>query len=152
MEIVIVCVGKIKEKYLVTGIEHYIREIKKTIPVSIIQMDDEKAPENLSVAMEEQVKDHEGEKLLRVIKDDMYVITLEILGKEVTTDAFIKVIKKAGQANKDRICFVIGGSLGLSEAVLKRSNTAISFSKMTFPHQLMRLILVQKIAEIRDYL
>ncbi len=152
MEITIICVGKIKEKYLKSGIEYYMQAIKKFLPISLVEIPDEKAPENLSKSMETQIKDKEGLALLHYIKEDMYVITLEILGKELTTEGLIKALKKAKQFNKEKLCFVIGGSLGLSDHVLKRSNLSISFSQMTFPHQLMRLILTEKLAEIAPYL
>jgi 23S rRNA (pseudouridine1915-N3)-methyltransferase len=152
VEITIVCVGKIKEKYLKSGIEYYMQAIKKCLPISLVEIPDEKAPENLPKSMETQIKDKEGVALLHYIKEDMYVITLEILGKELTTEGLIKALKKAKQFNKEKLCFVIGGSLGLSDHVLKRSNLSISFSQMTFPHQLMRLILTEKLAEIAPYL
>ena len=152
VETTIICVGKIKEKYLTTGIKHYVQEIKKTGSITLIEVNDEKAPENLSEAMAAQIKNKEGQAILGHIKESMYVITLEILGEEITTKGFIKAINRAKQFNKESICFIIGGSLGLSQDVLKRSNYAISFSKMTFPHQLMRLILVEKLAQVASYL
>ncbi len=147
MEIVLMCVGKIKENYLVAGIEHYLKEIRRVMSIKVIQIDDEKTPESLSLALEQQVKEKEGNQILQHIREEMYVITLEINGHELGPDGFVQIVNKWKRSNKSTLCFIIGGSLGLSEKVIKRSNYAISFSKMTFPHQLMRLVLVEQIAK-----
>ncbi|MBR7554512.1 23S rRNA (pseudouridine(1915)-N(3))-methyltransferase RlmH [Allobacillus sp. GCM10007491] len=145
MKITIVSVGKLKEKYLKQGIQEYLKRLSSYAKVDIIEVADEKAPENLSEAGEKQVKDKEGERILQAISPDTYVITLEIEGKMLSSEQLAKKMDELATYGKSKVAFVIGGSLGISEAVQKRSDYAISFSKMTFPHQLMRLILLEQI-------
>lgn len=145
MDITILSVGKLKEKYLKKGIEEYTKRLGAYTKISIVEVPDEKAPENLSEAEMEQVKDKEGERLLAKIPDNAYVFTLAIQAKERTSESFAKEIEQLMIHGKSKIIFVIGGSLGLSDNVMKRSNESISFGKMTYPHQLMRLILVEQI-------
>ena len=117
--------------------------------IEIIELEDEKAPENMSLAQEEEVKQKEGNKILKYIKNsDGYIISLAIQGKQYTSGEFASHLKKLGLRGKESIIFIIGGSLGLSDEVLKISNEHISFSKMTFPHQLMRLILLEQISRL----
>ncbi len=137
MSIKIVCVGKIKEDYITKGISHYA----KGEQIQIIEVDDEKAPEKLSEKEMEQIKNIEGDKILSKVQDSEYVVALAIQGKEISKED----LKKIKTQNKD-IVFIIGGSLGLSKKVLNRANEKISFSKMTFTHQQMRLMLVERIA------
>lgn len=113
--------------------------------MEIIEVADEKAPENLSEAEEKQVKDKEGERILQAISPDTYVITLEIEGKMLSSEQLAKKMDELATYGKSKVAFVIGGSLGISEAVQQRSDFAISFSKMTFPHQLMRLVLLEQV-------
>lgn len=113
--------------------------------IELIEVADEKAPENLSAAQMQQVKDKEGERILAKIKEQDYVFALAIEGENPTSEAFAKQMAQLMVQGKSNFVFVIGGSLGLSAAVMKRSNAAISFGKMTYPHQLMRLILVEQI-------
>ena len=134
----IITVGSIKEKYLKDGIEEYTKRLKKYTSIEIIELKDE------SFQDEAKVKKIEGEKILKNIKDKDYVITLEIEGKQLTSVELAKKIDQIYLTNSD-ITFVIGGSLGLSDEVKARSNYALSFSKMTFPHQLFRLVLLEQI-------
>ncbi|MFC0015391.1 MULTISPECIES: 23S rRNA (pseudouridine(1915)-N(3))-methyltransferase RlmH [Allobacillus] len=145
MKITIISVGKLKEKYLKQGIQEYLKRLSSYAKVDIIEVADEKAPENLSEAEEKQVKDKEGERILQAISPDTYVITLEIEGKMLSSEQLAKKMDELALHGKSKLAFVIGGSLGISEAVQQRSNFAISFSKMTFPHQLMRLILLEQV-------
>lgn len=145
MRITIICVGKIKEKYLNMAIDEYSKRLSKYCKLQIIEVPDEKTDENASDAMNEIVKTKEGERILKNVKDDAYVITLEILGKMITSVDLADHINQLGINGTSHITFVIGGSLGLSEEVSKRANYKLSFSKMTFPHQLMRVILLEQI-------
>ncbi|EKN68687.1 23S rRNA (pseudouridine(1915)-N(3))-methyltransferase RlmH [Schinkia azotoformans] len=145
MNISIFSVGKLKEKYLKQGIDEYLKRLGPYAKIEVIEVADEKAPENLSEVEMEQVKDKEGERILAKISDDTYVIILAIQGKMLTSEELAREIDQLATYGKSKIAFVIGGSLGLSKAVEKRADYALSFSKMTFPHQLMRLILVEQI-------
>ncbi|WLR55166.1 23S rRNA (pseudouridine(1915)-N(3))-methyltransferase RlmH [Mesobacillus subterraneus] len=145
MNISIVTVGKLKEKYLKQGIEEYLKRLGSYAKVEVIEVPDEKAPEELSETEMVQVKQKEGERILSKIGMDTYVIALAINGKLKSSEELADTLDKLATYGKSKIAFVIGGSLGLSEEVLKRSDEQLSFSKMTFPHQLMRLILVEQI-------
>ena len=145
MNIKIITVGKLKEKYLKMGIAEYVKRLSAYCKMELIEVPDEKAPEKLSEAEMVQVKEKEGERILAKIPDQAYVFALAIEGKQRTSEAFAKEIEQLGVQGKSTIVFVIGGSLGLSDAVMKRSNTPISFGKMTLPHQLMRLVLIEQI-------
>jgi 23S rRNA (pseudouridine1915-N3)-methyltransferase len=145
VNISIITIGKLKEKYLKQGIEEYLKRLSSYAKVEIIELADEKAPENLSESEMEQVKQKEGERILAKISDDTHVIALAINGKQKSSEELAKEIDSLATYGKSKIAFVIGGSLGLSSEVMKRSNAALSFSKMTFPHQLMRLVLVEQI-------
>jgi 23S rRNA (pseudouridine1915-N3)-methyltransferase len=145
VNISIVTVGKLKEKYLKTGIEEYLKRLSAYAKVEVIEIPDEKAPEELSIAEMEQVKQKEGERLLAKISSDVYVIALAIDGKMKSSEELADTLDKLATYGKSKISFVIGGSLGLSEEVLKRADEKLSFSKMTFPHQLMRLILLEQV-------
>jgi 23S rRNA (pseudouridine1915-N3)-methyltransferase len=145
VNISIITIGKLKEKYLKQGIQEYLKRLSSYAKVEIIELADEKAPENLSESEMEQVKQKEGERILAKISDDTHVIALAINGKQKSSEELAKEIDSLATYGKSKIAFVIGGSLGLSSEVMKRSNAALSFSKMTFPHQLMRLVLVEQI-------
>lgn len=145
MNISIITIGKLKEKYLKQGIEEYLKRLSTYAKVDIIELPDEKAPENLSQSEMEQVKLREGERILAKISEDSHVIALAIEGKMKSSEELAKEIDHLATYGKSKVAFVIGGSLGLSEEVMKRANGALSFSKMTFPHQLMRLILLEQI-------
>ncbi|WP_041556016.1 23S rRNA (pseudouridine(1915)-N(3))-methyltransferase RlmH [Carnobacterium sp. 17-4] len=145
MNIKIITVGKLKEKYLKMGIAEYAKRLGAYCKLELIEVSDEKAPEKLSEAEMVQVKEKEGERILAKIPDQAFVFALAIEGKQRTSEEFAKEIEQLGVQGKSTIVFVIGGSLGLSDAVMKRSNTPISFGKMTLPHQLMRLVLIEQI-------
>ncbi|WP_257347656.1 23S rRNA (pseudouridine(1915)-N(3))-methyltransferase RlmH [Pseudalkalibacillus decolorationis] len=145
MNIQIITVGKLKEKYLKQGIAEYQKRLGAYAKVEIIEVPDEKAPEQLSEIEMEQVKNAEGERILTKINPDAHVIALAIEGKQQTSEQLAKNIDQLATYGKSKIAFIIGGSLGLSQAILNRSNDQLSFSKMTFPHQLMRLILLEQI-------
>ena len=145
MRINIVCVGKIKEKYLKLGIDEFKKRLSKYCKLEIIELEDEKAPENLSDKEMLIIKEKEGKKILSKIKDNSYVIALAIDGKNLSSEELAETINKLGVRGISNITFVIGGSLGLSDEVLSRADYKLSFSKMTFPHQLMRLILLEKV-------
>ncbi|MEN1966596.1 23S rRNA (pseudouridine(1915)-N(3))-methyltransferase RlmH [Lentibacillus sp. N15] len=145
MNITIVAVGKLKEKYLKQGIAEYMKRLTVYAKVSIVEVADEKAPENMSEAEMVEVKQKEGERILRSIKPDTFVITLEINGKMLSSEQFAAKMDELATYGKSKVAFVIGGSLGISEAVQERSDLALSFSKMTFPHQVMRLVLLEQV-------
>jgi 23S rRNA (pseudouridine1915-N3)-methyltransferase len=145
MKISIITVGKLKEKYLKQGIDEYLKRLSAYAKVEIIEVADEKAPEHLSEAEMEEVKRKEGERILSNLSEDTYIITLEISGRMLSSEQLAAKIDELGTYGKSKLAFIIGGSLGLSKEVQNRSDLALSFSKMTFPHQLMRLILLEQI-------
>jgi 23S rRNA (pseudouridine1915-N3)-methyltransferase len=145
VNISIITVGKLKEKYLKLGIEEYVKRLSAYAKIDVVEVADEKAPEELSELEMKQVKQKEGERILAKINPDTYVIALAIQGKLQSSEELADTLDKLATYGKSKIAFVIGGSLGLSEEVLKRSNEQLSFSRMTFPHQLMKLILVEQI-------
>ena len=133
MKISVISVGKIKEKYLRDAVAEYVKRLSRYCRLEMIEV------------AEEAIRAKEGERLLKYIREDMYVITLEINGKMLTSEEFAEKIETLGIQGKSSIAFVIGGSIGLGKEVLKRSDLALSFSKMTFPHQLMRVILLEQV-------
>lgn len=145
MNISLLTIGKLKEKYLKQGIDEYLKRLTAYAKVEVIELPDEKAPEQLSEIEMEQVKDKEGERLLAKISPDTYVIALAIEGKQRSSEELADMIDKLATYGKSKVAFVIGGSLGLSKDVLSRADEKLSFSKMTFPHQLMRLILLEQV-------
>lgn len=145
MNILIITVGKLKEKYLKQGIDEFVKRMSSYAKLDMIEVADEKAPEELSLAEMDQVKQKEGERILNKIPQDTYVIALAIDGRMKSSEELAEDLDKLATYGKSKIAFVIGGSLGLSDEVLKRANEKLSFSRMTFPHQLMRLILVEQI-------
>lgn len=145
MKITLITVGKIKEKYLKDAIAEYTKRLSKYCKLEILEVADEKTPDHANETVEEQIRAKEGERILKYIKDDAYVITLEIQGKQLTSEELADKIDILGIQGTSHIIFVIGGSIGLGTEVLNRSNYALSFSKMTFPHQLMRVILLEQI-------
>lgn len=145
MKITLITVGKIKEKYLKDAIAEYSKRLSRYCKLEIVEVADEKTPDNASDTVEDAIRDKEGERILKYIKEDAYVITLEIAGKMLTSEEMAEKIEKLGVQGTSHITFIIGGSIGLSKAILKRSDYALSFSKMTFPHQLMRVILLEQI-------
>lgn len=145
MEIRILSVGKIKEKYLNDGISEYAKRLGRYCKLTFTQVSDEKTPDKASEALNRQIRDTEGERLMKHIRETDYVIALAIDGKMLDSVELSQMIGRLGVEGKSSIAFVIGGSLGLSDAVLKRADYKLSFSRMTFPHQLMQMILLEQI-------
>jgi len=145
MRINIITVGKIKEKYFTDAINEYSKRLSKYCDLKIFEVQDEKTPDKASAAIEEQIKDTEGERILKVLNKDSYIITLEIEGKSIDSVSLAKEISDIATYKNSTITFIIGGSLGLSNNIKALSNYKLSFSKMTFPHQLMRVILLEQI-------
>jgi len=145
VNITIVSVGKLKEKYLKMGIDEYVKRLGGYAKMELIEVPDEKAPEQLSDAEMEIVKKKEGERILAKISPDTYVIALAINGKMKTSEEMAADIESLMTYGKSKIAFVIGGSLGLHDDVLKRADEKQSFGKMTLPHQLMKLVLIEQI-------
>lgn len=147
MKISIVCIGKIKEKYFVSAIEEYTKRLSKYIKLEIVELQDEKAPEKLSKADEEIVKLKEAEKIMKVIKNarDEFIVSLCIDGNSLDSIQLSQFFQENMNKGISHITFIIGGSLGLHKSIIDISNYKLSFSKMTFPHQLMRVILVEQI-------
>ena len=141
MRITILCVGKIKESFYRDAVSEYAKRLSRYCRLEIVEVADEKTPDKASAALEEQIREREADRLLSRLEEGAYVCTLEIQGKRYTSEGFAQ----AGLGGQSHIAFVIGGSLGLHEKVRKRANQAISFSDMTFPHQLMRVILCEQI-------
>ena len=145
MKIDIICVGKIKEEYFRGGVAEYLKRLKRYATVSIIEVADEPTPDGASAAIEEQIKAKEGEKILARIAPSAYKIALAIDGKGLSSEDFAQRLEALGVNGVSHIQFIIGGSLGLSESVLNAADIRLSFSAMTFPHQLMRVILLEQI-------
>lgn len=145
MRILIDCVGKVKERYLRDGMEEYLKRLGRYGKICVTEVADEKTPDKASDALELQIKQQEGQRLLRHIREDDYVIALAIDGKMLDSVELSAFMDELGVRGAGRIVFVIGGSLGLSREVLERADYKLSFSKMTFPHQLMRMILLEQI-------
>ena len=145
MEIRILSVGKIKEKYLTDGIGEYAKRLSRYCKLTFCQVSDEKTPDKASEALNTQIKNAEGERLLRHIREQDYVIALSIDGRMLDSVELSQMIGRLGVEGHSSVVFVIGGSLGLCDAVLKRADYKLSFSRMTFPHQLMQMILLEQI-------
>ncbi len=145
MKITLICVGKLKEKYLAQGVEEYIKRLGRYCTLEIIELADEKTPDNASEALEDIIKNKEGERILKALKEDSYCIALAIEGSMLSSEELASKIEGLGVSGRSHISLIIGGSLGLSREVLSRADYKLSFSKMTFPHQLMRMILLEQI-------
>lgn len=145
MNITIVSVGKLKEKYLKQGIDEYAKRLGSYCKFQVIEVPDEKAPENLSDKEMEQVLEKEGERILAKIKDGDVVVAMAIEGDLVSSEQLAKEMDTFALHGKSSMVFVIGGSLGLSPEVKKRADRKISFGRITLPHQLMRLVLTEQI-------
>ena len=145
MNILLVSVGKIKEKYLRDAIDEYSKRLLRYCKLEVIELADEKTPDSASEKEELIIKDKEGEAILKSLKDNMYVVALDLKGKMLSSEEFSEHIKDLGVKGESNIAFVIGGSLGLSQQVLNRANYKLCFSKMTFPHQLFRVMLLEQI-------
>ena len=145
MKIDIIAVGKVKEKFYRDAIDEFSKRLSKYCKLQVIEVPDEKTPDGASEAVEEQIKAKEAERILKNVKEEAFVFTLEIQGKKYDSVEFANRINNLGIQGKSHIQFIIGGSLGLHSSVSKRSDGKISFSDMTFPHQLMRVILLEQI-------
>lgn len=145
MKITILTVGKLKEKYWKQAIAEYEKRLSAYSKIEIIEVPDEKAPENMSDKEVEQVKEKEGQRLLAKVKQQSTVITLEIKGNMLTSEGLAKEIESRMTRGQSDFTFIIGGANGLHKDVLDRSDYALSFSKMTFPHQMMRVILIEQV-------
>ena len=145
MKITVICVGKIKEKFYTQAIMEYSKRLSRYCKLEIVELADEKTPENAGEQVNLNIKAKEGDRILSAIKDDAYVIALAIEGKMLDSVELSQKIEKLGINGTSNITFVIGGSLGLDKRVLDRADYKLSFSKMTFPHQLMRVVLLEQI-------
>ena len=145
MKITVLAVGKIKEKYFTEAIKEYSKRLSRYAALNIVEVEDEKTPDHAPPAMEAQIRQREGERLLKALEDDTYVIALAIDGTGMDSPALARTIEKLGVQGHAHLAFLIGGSLGLAPEVLQRADLKLSFSKLTFPHQLMRVILLEQV-------
>lgn len=145
MKITILAVGKIKEKFYRQAIEEFEKRLSRYCKLEIVEVADEKTPDHASEAEELLIKEKEGQRLLKHVRDDAWICALAINGRMLDSVELSEKIESLGVSGTSHIIFVIGGSLGLAEQVLKRADYLLSFSKMTFPHQLMRVILLEQI-------
>lgn len=145
MKITIIAVGKVKEQYYRDALLEYGKRLGRYCKLDIIEVEDEKTPDKASAAEENRILEKEADRILRYVKEDAFVLTLEIAGKMYDSVAFAEKLEKLGIQGNSHLQFIIGGSLGLHEKVCRRADLALSFSKMTFPHQLMRVILMEQI-------
>lgn len=145
MKITLICVGKIKEKFYRDAVEEYVKRLSRYCKTNIIEVEDEECPEGASAATEDAVRKKEGERILKKIPPSAYVYALAIQGKKIDSVGFSEELNRQFISGKSEICFIIGGSIGLSDEVLKQADSLLSFSDFTFPHQLMRVILSEQI-------
>lgn len=145
MKITIAAVGKLKERYLKDGISEYTKRLSRFAELELIEVDDDHAPESLSTAQEAQVKHREAERLLKRVKDGSYVVLLDLAGEQLDSEGFSTKLENIMLSGNSHITFIIGGSLGLDQSLITAANYRICLSKMTFPHQLARLILLEQV-------
>lgn len=145
MKITILCVGKIKEKFYRDAIAEYEKRLSRYCKLEIIEVADEKTPDNASELVERQIKEKEAERMLKYLKDGAFVCALAIDGKQLDSVELSEQMERLGTGGISHIIFMIGGSLGMADELLKRADMKLSFSKMTFPHQLMRVILLEQV-------
>lgn len=145
MNIAIICIGKLKERYWTDAVQEYSKRLNKYCTLSINELKEEKSPDNPSEAEENAIREAEGKSILKHIKKETYVIALEIQGRELTSEGLAEKLDALALTGKSDVAFIIGGSIGLSDEVLSRADFRLSFSKMTFPHQMMRVILLEQI-------
>ena len=145
MKIQIICIGKLKEKYWTEAVAEYSKRLQRFCTLEIVELKEARLPDKASAADEENVKLEEGRSILKQISDSTYVITLEVLGKALSSEELAGKIEDLAGMGRSDIAFVIGGSLGLSAEVSRRADLKLSFSRMTFPHQMMRVILLEQI-------
>ena len=145
MKITIVCAGRLKEKYLTAGISEFLKRLKPMAQVEILEVHEEKMPDNPSAAEKEQVLQKEGEKLLKLVPSGSYLFVLDVYGEELSSEELAERIDKLGVSGRSSLTFLIGGALGLSGEVRQAADMKLSFSRMTFTHQMVRLLLVEQI-------
>lgn len=145
MNVSVICVGKLKEKYWSDAIAEYSKRLKRFCTLEITELKETRLPDKAGPAEEEAVKESEGEEILKKIKDNVYVIALEVQGKKLSSEKLAAKMEDLALSGHSNVAFVIGGSLGLSKAVSRRADFSLSFSDMTFPHQMMRVILLEQI-------
>lgn len=145
MKITILCVGKIKEKFYRDAIAEYEKRLSRYCKLEIIEVADEKTPDNASELVECQIKDKEADRMEKYLKDGAFICALAIDGKQLDSVELSEKIEGLGTSGTSHIIFMIGGSLGMSDTLLKKADMKLSFSRMTFPHQLMRVILLEQI-------
>lgn len=145
MKITVITVGRLKEKFYRDAVAEYEKRLGRYCKLEILQVEDEKTPDRASAAEEDLIRKKEAERIMKHLKDDACIVTLEITGKMYDSEGFAHTIEKRQTSGVSHIQFVIGGSLGLHEDVCKKADLAVSFSKMTFPHQLMRVVLLEQI-------
>lgn len=140
----IVCIGKIKEQFLKSAIDEYSKRLSKYCKLNILELPDEKIPDKINEKLENEIKTKECNNIINHIKKDSYIISLDLTGKEFSSEQFSKNIENISMESS-QITFIIGGSLGLTQNILNMSNQKICFSKMTFPHQLIRVFLLEQL-------
>ncbi|WP_100400476.1 23S rRNA (pseudouridine(1915)-N(3))-methyltransferase RlmH [Bacillus sp. FJAT-44742] len=145
MNITIIAVGKLKEEFMKQGIEEYHKRMTTLANVKIVEVADEKAPDQLSEKEQEQVKDKEGDRILAKIPQQAYVIVLDLKGEMLSSESLAEKLNQLALHGKSKVVFVIGGSLGISESVRRRADFLWSMSKLTFPHQLIRVIVMEQV-------
>ena len=144
LSINIICIGKIKEKFFKDSIDEYSKRLSKYCKLNILELPDEKIPDKINSSIENEIKSKECNNIINHIKKDSYVICLDLNGKEFSSEQFSKNIENISMKSS-QITFIIGGSLGLTEKILNLANQKICFSKMTFPHQLIRIFLLEQL-------
>lgn len=145
MKITIVCAGKLKEKYLTAGINEFLKRLKPMAQVEILEVHEEKMPDSPSEAEKQQVLQKEGEKLLKLVPAGSYLFVLDVYGEEISSEELAERIDKLGVSGRSSLAFLIGGAFGLSREVRRAADMKLSFSRMTFTHQMVRLLLVEQI-------
>lgn len=145
MKITALCVGKVKEKFFTDAIKEYSKRLSRYCKLEIVEVADEKTPDGASELVVSQIKEKEAERMEKYLPDSAYVIALAIEGKKLTSEKLAEKIDSLGISGTSHLVFLIGGSLGMSDRLLKRADYLLSFSDMTFPHQLMRVILLEQV-------
>ena len=145
MKITLITVGKIKEKYFTDAIAEYAKRLSRYCKLDMIEVADEKTPDGASESLENQIKEKEGERILSKIPDGAYVVALAIEGKQLDSEELADKMEKWNVSGISHVVFIIGGSLGLTPKVLNRADFKLSFSRMTFPHQLMKVVLLEQV-------
>jgi 23S rRNA (pseudouridine1915-N3)-methyltransferase len=145
MNINVICIGKLKEKYWRDAVAEYQKRLTRYCSITINELKEDRLPDNASRAEEEKVKENEGHSILKAVLDDAYVIALDVRGREMSSEKLAEKIETLGIEGRSNVAFIIGGSLGLSAEVLSRADMRLSFSEITFPHQMMRVILLEQV-------